>query len=674
RIILRKGTEEDFNNSPADSYEVGELIFLEDVGKLIIKKADGQLVCVDPNELKNYLSQKEATTLVNQIKDEINESNFVTGFEILEDGKMQLLSGDKAVGEPITLGTDDKGLDFDSGCIDDNGYLHLTLNSEDVDGFIPFFVGSGGSGSSGGSKLTFSMITSSSFSVADASGAAPITFNFVSIDAESEVSTGNGNLKITVNGSVKKNLTIKQGENTIDVFDFLNIGSNVVKLNITDSYGVSATRTINITVESLRIEWNLGKTLKNTSSSLSVVLTPYGAGTKTVYVQVDNEEPITTEVTVSGRKLTKEISLSHGCHIIKAYCTVEVDGVTLQSEVLKSAVAQVDVISDIPVVAVLYDTLTAKQYDVLNINHRVIDNNNNPAEVKYYVNGILYKTENIDQSEQVWSYRPTTPGTLNLKITCGDTAWENTTEVTALDIGVTEVTENLEIKVEPSSMTSLDGLVLSDNFDLVNGGLVTDEEGVRAIKIVKGDRLTIPFKLFADDFKVSGKEIKIIYKVDNCSDFNAKAISCKTDNIGLNIYANKVQLNSEQTEATLQTCEELKTELDINITSDTTGKLISIWEYGSPAAAKIYADGDNFAQSTPVDITIGSDDCNVYLYMFRSYSRSLTDTELTANFIIDGKDGIEITDRAKAADIYDSSGNISVEKVIANNPDAHILT
>ena len=674
RIILRKGKEDEFNNASADSYEVGELIFLEDVGKFVIKKADNQFVVVDPNEIKNYLSKKEATALQNNILNSVKDKNYITGYEYTEDGKLQLLSGDNEIGEPIALGTDDKGLSFDSGSVDDNGYLHLTLNGEDIEGFDPFFVGNGGSGSSGGSKLTFSMITSSSFSVADASGTAPVTFNYISVDADSEVQTGNGNLKITVNGSVKKNLTIKQGENTIDIFDYLNIGSNVVKLNITDSYGVSATRTINVTVESLRIEWNLSSTLKNTSNTLSVVLTPYGSGTKKVYVQVDDEEPTVTEVTASGRKITKELTLEHGSHIITAYCTVEVDGVTLQSEILKSAVAQVDVMSDVPVVAVLFSTATAKQYDVLNIKHRVVDNDNNPAEVKYHVNGTLYKTENIDQSEQVWSYRPTTPGTLNLKIECGATTWEHEVEVTALDIGVTEVTENLEIKVEPSTMTSLDGLVLSDNFDLVNGGLITDAEGVRAIKVMKGDRITIPFKMFANDFKVNGKEIKVIYKVDNCSNFNAKAISCKSDGIGLDIYANKVQLNSEQTEATLQTCEELKTELDINISSDTSGKLINIWEYGSPAAAKIYADGDNFAQATPEDIVVGSDDCNVYLYMFRSYSRNLTDTELTANFIIDGKDGIEITDRAKAADIYDSAGNISVDKVIANNPDAHILT
>ena len=652
-LILKHGNSADLDVSKLQPCEP---VFLTDTNKLVIKKLDGEIATFD--NYKNIIKT-------------IENKDYLTGYAILEDGTLQLMSGDKVVGDPITLGGKG-GLAFDSGYIDDNGYLHLTADQQDIDNFTPFFVGSGGSGSSG-SKLTFSMLSQSSFSVADASKSAVVKFNFVSLDSESEVPTGNGNLKITVNGTVKKNLTVSQGENAIDVFEFLNLGSNTVKLNITDSYGVTATRTISITVETLKLEWNLGNTLKNTDDTLSVVMTPYGSGTKKIYIQVDDSEPEIITVTISGRKVTKELSLTVGSHIVTAYCTVEVDGTTLKSDVLKSAVAQTSGSSN-PVIAVLFDNTAVKQYDTINIIHRIIDNNSNPTEAKYYINGTLLKTETVDQSELTWSYRPSKAGTVKFKIECGSVTWEDSITVEPLDIGVTEVTENLEKKIEPSSMVSLDDLVLSDNFDTINGGLITEADGTKVIKVVKGDRLTIPYKLFSDDAKKNGKEIKLIYKVDNCSDFNAKAISCKSNGIGLEVFANKVVVNSEQTEATLQTCEGIKTELDINITSDTAGRLMNIWECGSPASAEVYADGDNFAQSEPVDITIGSDDCNVYLYIFRCYSRSLTNNELTANFIVDGKDGIEISDRAKLADIYDTSGNISVEKVIACNPDAHIMT
>ena len=41
------------------------------------------------------------------------------------------------------------GLAFDGGVVDNSGYMHLTLGGEDIEGFTPFFVGSGTSGGVG---------------------------------------------------------------------------------------------------------------------------------------------------------------------------------------------------------------------------------------------------------------------------------------------------------------------------------------------------------------------------------------------------------------------------------------------------------------------------------------------------------------------------------------------
>ena len=573
------------------------------------------------------------------------------------------------------------GLAFDGGYVDDNGYLHLTQEGLDIDGFDPFFVGSGGGGATTGSKLTFAMTSATSFSVAETAGTAPLTFNFFSFDAESEVVTGNGTLKIYVNGTLKRSLTIQQGPNTLDVFEYLSTGANTVKLVLTDSYGATATRTCNITRESLTLSWNLEETMKN-SGALTVNLTPTGTGTKKVIVKVDGDVYSEDTVTTSGRRLTKNIAgLAHGSHLIEAYCSLDIEGTTLTSDVLTAAIAQIEDGITLPVIASSFTAETAMQFTNINIVHRVIDPVNNPAEVEYIVNGETYDSDTIDQSAHTWSYRPTAAGPLTLEIVCGEQRWSHTLTVTELESPAEEVTEGLKLKFEPATIASLSGwehdgvtIQLSEKFDTVNGGLKTDSDGARGLLVMKGDRAVLNFNMFGDDARKTGKEVKVIYKVENCSDFDAVAVSCFSGGIGMQLKANTVSVNSEQSVLDMQTCEGMRTELDINIEPDTANRVMTFWEDGSHAKAVTYAEADNFTQAAPVGITIGSDDCNVWIYLIRCYASDLSDTEIKANYAADGKDGAEISKRYDESQIYDSAGNIDPERCAEICPDAHVMT
>ena len=347
------------------------------------------------------------------------------------------------------------GLSFDGGYVDDNGYMHLTQDGLDIEGFDPFFVGSGGGGASSGSRLTFAMTSATSFSVAETAGTAPLSFTFASVDASSEVTTGNGTLKIYVNSTLKRTLTIQQGANTVDVFSYLSTGSNTVKLALTDSYGATATRTCMITRESLSLSWNLEETMKNTGV-LTVNLTPTGTGSKTVVVKIDGVTYSQDTVTTSGRRLTKSISgLAHGSHLIEAYCTLEIEGTTLRSDTLKAAIAQIAANETDPVIACSFTDDTVMQYTGINVVHRVVDPIHSPAEVEYVVNGVTYAAERLDQSEHTWSYRPTASGTVTIEIVCGTERWTHQMTVTALQSPAQEVSAGLQLKFDPSSIASL---------------------------------------------------------------------------------------------------------------------------------------------------------------------------------------------------------------------------
>jgi len=623
-------------------------------------------------------SAEAAAKSLSAIQDDVAQG-FVQDLEAVDDGlKVTYNDGGTKV---IEIKGGSGGLAFETWAYDaDTHYLHL-YDADGLDVIDPVYIpGGGGGGSSAGSTLTFAMQTATTFAVAETSTEAIVGLIFRSVDATTQTATGSGTLQIYVGGSLKRTMTIPQGENRINVREYITTGANALKLIITDGYGNTATRGCSISVETLSLEWNLGNTEKLTGD-LTVNLTPTGSYTKTVYISVDGKPYDSFSVSTTGRRQTRTITeQAHGGHIVSAYCTMDLDGTLLTSNVLTCAVAWIGS-SNKPVVACNTIPAEMAQYSTVNVIHRIIDPLNNPATVDYLVNGAVYKTETVDQTEQVWSYRLNTVGPVNLAIRCGSTTYPIAITVTGIGSDIQEVTDSLEVKVEPSSMTSLRdwayggyAITLSDDFDEVNGGLINDADGVRCIRITAGDRLTLNYPLFGGDARKNGMEAKIIYAVRDSSRKDTVAISSLNAGIGLEIKANNAYVYGNQTTLTLSTCEDEKTELDVNIQPDSENRLMYIWEKASTFAYKQYATDENFTHGTAQGITFGSDDADVYLYLFRAYSRDLTANELRANFIADGADSTDILARHSRNDIYDSTGAIDIEKAATKNPETHFIT
>ena len=573
------------------------------------------------------------------------------------------------------------GLSFDTGYQDENGYVHLTKNGEDIEGFDPFPI-AGGGGDGSGSKLTFGVYTPSVFSVMSSSGEAVISYKFASIDTETKTPTGNGTMAVIVGETTKANLVIAQGDNlTIDVFPYLAEGANAVRLVITDSYGATATRSFTISVETFKLEWSLSNVNKNTEPSLSFYVTPTGSGEKTIYTYVDGTLTATDTVTTSGRRLTKTITgLSHGAHTIEIYGTMTVDGSPLESNHLTAAVAQITAGSTTPVIAARWPSGTLAQYTAFKVEYAVVDPANNPTTVTLLVGGAVVQTLTVDQSAQTWTYRPMASGNLTFTIACGSTSVTKQLSIAPIGGDIAEITDGLQIKLDPSAVSDLAtwtygsySLSLSDGFDLINGGVQVDSDGVPCIRITAGDRLTLNYApFFGSDAKRNGKSLKVIYKIADCSSKTAVGVSCMSGGIGFTCQANKVLLSGDQTTAELSVCEDLKNELDITIQQDSDDMLMHIWESCSTFAYKQYAASESFSQPASTGVIFGSDDADVYLYLFRGYSRDLTDAERLANYVADGPTGDQILARSERNNIYDSSGQIDVNRVVELCPNADV--
>ena len=136
------------------------------------------------------------------------------------------------------------------GAFVENGYLYLTSNNVVVAGPLgPFSGTGGGSGGSGGNNAILQVSNTSGWlSKSIAYGKeCPIQITWSSL--EDEMPTGNGVMKVTVNGIIKAMLDIPQGMVTADLGPYLTVGSNAVRIQVSDAYENS--RTINFNVSAI---------------------------------------------------------------------------------------------------------------------------------------------------------------------------------------------------------------------------------------------------------------------------------------------------------------------------------------------------------------------------------------------------------------------------------------
>jgi hypothetical protein len=79
------------------------------------------------------------------------------------------------------------------------------------------------------------------------------------------------------------------------------------------------------------------------------------------------------------------------------------------------------------------------------------------------------------------------------------------------------------------------------------------------------------------------------------------------------------------------------------------------WVDGVPAGVKPYSNA-SFTQSSSNAqfIEIGSDDCDVYVYVAKAYERRLTEDEHLSNFILDAPSSAEMVKRYNRNNILDN--------------------
>lgn len=631
-----------------------------------------------------------------------DDTQTIFDFQFLEiDGN----SDDEIINTP---NIDDLILNIPDGCF----YRVVEVNEESVAAQKLTIAGSGsggGGGSEGGDAAgayTFNRIGKADITALYQHNCS-VSFKYIATDAQGE-STGNAKGIVRVNGITKNNFFARQGDNTLEIGEFLDLGENRVELVLTLNTGGSdftVTKRWTVTTVSVDLVWDYDETQINyVTNDLTFFWSVTGNVLKTTHIiiddlyQIDSEPTVrinTQDVTIPSEELNN-FGLGHGAHKVEMYITAQIDDDIIQTESIYKYVMMVDVNNKTPIISCNFINTNVIQYNTAQIPIIIY----NP-EAKTGTSTVTLRedTELKDTWNNVvncelnyWAYTPITAGEKILTILCNNEERRLILNVSELEIDnkeiggyafkfkATDFSSNNAIKNWESNGVTL---TTSENFDWINGGLQSEIDAngeMRQYVCIKaGTSMTINYKMFAQSAGINGKVCKVIFKATRCRDFDAQVLKCYDDttNIGLLLRAQDAIYRSEQ--ATIKTlyCEDSYLEFETDIWKnpatplvvngmDVSQRYIMTWLDGVPSGVSIYATNDSFTNNEY--ITIGSEDCDVYLYLIKVYERHLSDEEHLSNFIADSSNAKDMLDRFKRNDILDDRGEISYLKLAKANP------
>ncbi len=669
-------------NEMTDYYQVtltGSLLHFRWVGGKYVQ------VGVDTTSFSDLKNRVEANTqAIDNAKTEIEALKGYVSDITQSDTGIKVSYGDGTSKEVPTKDTTVTVEDVDKT---ESGLRFTYTNGDTKD--IEISGGSGGGSTAGGAAIS---------RLGDAAlyciygGECPIGFNFNAFDAAGDT-VGSGVATWYVGGVAKATSTANQGDNYFDIGEYLSAGSNSVKVSITVDTGgeapTVATKTWTVNAVNLYFTWERDDSAVATTD-VALRWTPYGDLEKTTHIILNGEEIDTSVTTRSGTLQTYTLPMqSHGSHLVELYVSAVVNGTDIRTSSVYHDIIFAEEGNGNQIIASSYPGGEMTQYGTVAIPVVLYDPSSITADAVLFVNGEQAATwTGIDRTVHYWNYSPATAGDHVLKMTCGTAEKTWTIKVTALDIDNAEV-EGYSFRMKASEFAGNDALrawnsngitaAFSENFDWENGGVraETDSNGnIRQFICIKaGTSMTLNHKLFETECTTDGKNIKVMFRLANCRDYDAQWLTCYAGGVGIRMFAQQAVLNSEQSEVSVPYYEGTTDpiELEFDVTPKSQFSYIMPWLDGVRSGVKVYPTNDSFVQPEAVNITIGSADCDVYLYLIKAYPNNLTEDNHLENYIADAPNPQEMLDRYSQNDILDSNGKISYLRLAQQNPDCYVL-
>lgn len=534
----------------------------------------------------------------------------------------------------------------------EDNLLYLTSNGEIIGDGVKVITegGGGGGGSSYEYKMTLTNLLPSRLLTVAENTPVNLQFAYSSVD-EDEYADGDGVGSIIVNDVNKATFSAPQGDNTVDISNYLTTGTNTVKVKITNSEDNTKTLTYTVTVVALRLTTTFDQ-MATYSGSVEFSYTPSGVGEKTVHFIMDDVELDTAIVTSNNRSQTFTIpAQDHGAHIFEVYATMTVEGLNVRSNTLTVGMMWIDPESLVPIILCPFAVTEARQGETLTIPFMVYDPLSETATVTRQIideNEDVYATSEISvgRTAQSWSVNDYPAGDTVFKLTCGSVSVSKTVEVEEHSIDIEPITDGLALEfsaqgrsngeANPASWSDHGYSATFDGFGWSTAdGWLDDASGNTALRFLPEDTMTIPFKPFESDARTTGFTVECEFATRDVQDYDAIVFSCFADGRGFRIGSQSAELKSEQSSVSMQFREDAHVRVCFVVENRNQNRLVYIYINGIMCGVSQYPTNDDFSQPTPVGLTIGAESCGLDLYRVRMYSKGLTKNEQLDNYIYD---------------------------------------
>lgn len=534
---------------------------------------------------------------------------------------------------------------------------------------------SGGSGGSSTNNAVFSAVNKTGWISKTIAYGAECKVYIEWSSTEDGISTENGTVSIEIDGKTKAILDVPQGLVPIDIDNYLVAGDNKIKVIIADLYGNPREFLFSISCVKIGIESYFDGNVAYTGV-IPYSYTPTGAIEKTVHFLVDGEEIDTQTVTLSGREQSFNIpAQSHGNHTFEVYFTGEIDGQPVECDHLIYDLICYEEGNTTPIISCVFDTKSVKQFATVNLSYIVYTPQLLSSEVTITDNFGYSTTRTVDRTPQPFSYKAENVGATQITFKVGETERVISFDVAENKINVHAETSNLELYLSSKGRSNSDketpplewsyGDVKAEltGFNLTNDCWQLDNNGDTVLRVTGDARVNIPFKIFENDFRTSGKTIEFEFATRDVLNYDAEIISCMSGGRGIQITAQQALLTFEGGEISTQYKEDEHIRIAFTVEKEKENRLIRIFINGVMSGAIQYAEGTDFSQAAPVDISIGHNDCTVDLYCIRVYGNNLSQYQILDNWIADTQSLEGLLKKYDKNNIFDDFGNVSVEKL-----------
>lgn len=588
------------------------------------------------------------------------------------DNKVDKIGGKSLSTNDYTTADKNKVANMPNDLIILNGKLFLAQDGTPIpDSAVMLPEGGGGGGSS--ATITLTNLLDSNIITVAVGQKANLEFLFTSSETNA-----NGTAYIYVNDVLKMSTAIVSGENCIDISSCLTDGINNVKLTCMDMYSNSKSLSYSVEMVSLKLSSQFDATIPY-EGDINYTYTPIINASKVMHYILDGVEIATEEITTSGRQQTYVIpSQPHGSHTFEVYFTVEINGETVPSNHLYYDLICIKSGVTTPIISCVYNNDTIEQFETITIPYIVYSPTSLTSNITLSANGETVNELVVDRTQQKWSFRADEYGELILAISCGEISKFIDLSVVKSQIDVSATTDNLELflssygrnnnEANPANWSYNDISCIFRGYNWTSDGWLIDENGDTIHRVTGDARLTIPLQIFASDFRTTGKTLEFEIATKEVLNYDAVVLSCDNDGRGFVITAQQLRVASEQSNLGTRYKEDEHLRVSIVVEKKSENRLVLCYINGIMSGAVQYPIDDDFSQASPVDITIGSNECTIDLYNIRIYNNSLTRYQIIDNWIADTQNLVDRANRYKRNNIYDAYGRVVMSQLPSDLP------